>query len=91
MTTEKKKKPPVISNDAMLAVAEMAARSVRFNWSTDEYDRDQIQMYFATSGKKITAPSNPWLLVNLLDEHEKMAQRIAHLERELDSRGDALT
>ena len=90
MTTEKKKKAPVISNDAMLAVAELAASSVRFNWSKDEYDRDQIQLYFATSGKEIIAPSNMWLLVNLLNEHEKMAQMIAHLERELESKGDAL-
>ena len=55
MTTEKKKKPPVISNDAMLAVAELAAGSVRINWSRDQYDRAQIQLYFARSGKEITA------------------------------------
>lgn len=29
---EKKKKPPTISNDAMLAVAKLASDSVRFNW-----------------------------------------------------------
>ena len=91
MTTEKKNKTPTISNEAMLAVAELASSSVRFNWSKDEYDRDQIQLYFATSGKQIMAPSNMWLLVNLLNEHEKMAQTIAHLERELESKGDALT
>ena len=45
-TIEKKKKAPTISNDAMLAVAELASGSVRFNWSKDEYDRDQIQLYF---------------------------------------------
>jgi len=86
---EKKKKAPTISNDAMLAIASLASDSVRFNWSKDEYDRDQIQLYFATSGKQIIAPSNPWLIVNLLNEHEKMAQMIAHLERELESKGDA--
>jgi len=89
MTTEKKNKTPTISNEAMLAVAELASSSVRFNWSKDEYDRDQIQLYFPTSGKQIMAPSNMWLLVNLLNEHEKMAQTIAHLERELESKGDA--
>ena len=88
MTTEKKNKTPTISNDAMLAVAELASSSVRFNWSKDEYDRDQIQLYFATSGKQIMAPSNMWLLVNLLNEHEKMAQTIAHLERELEDKAN---
>ena len=91
MTNEKRKKPPVISNEAMLAVAELAADSVRFNWSRDQYDREQIQLYFARSGKQIMAPSNTWLLVSLMNEHEKMAQRVADLERELDSRGEALT
>ena len=87
MTTEKRKKTPAISNEAMLAVAKLAADAVRINWSRDKYDREQIQLYFATSGKEIIAPSNTWLLVSLINEHEK----IAHLERELESRGDALT
>ena len=77
MTTEKRNKTPAISNEAMLAVAKLAADAVRINWSRDQYDREQIQLYFATSGKEIIAPSNPWLIVNLLNEHEKMAQRKA--------------
>ena len=86
---EKKKKAPVISNDALLSAAELASIPARFNWSEDEYGRGQIQLYFPHSGREITAPSNVWVISKLLNRHELMEQMIADLQHQLESKDNA--